>query len=84
MAELSRDLGDLVDGDRLYAPIEMAHIVGLEQSTIQWMCRTGRIEAIKMGTQWRIKRSEIARFIEEGPRRVESPTSDPGQSANNG
>lgn len=61
-------LGDLVEGDRLYAPVEMAHIVHYSQTTIQILCRKGGIKATKMGTQWRITRSEIARFIREGPR----------------
>jgi len=62
------DLEELLrGGDRLYAPIEMAHIVGYKRETIQLMCRQGQIEAHKMGSQWRISKAEISRFIKEGP-----------------
>ena len=67
---MSDDLGDLVGGDRLYSPVEMAFIVGYKPDTIQLMCRQGQVKAYKMGTMWRIKKSEISRFILEGPKKI--------------
>jgi excisionase family DNA binding protein len=57
--------------DRLYAPVELAHIVGLKQGTIQNQCRTGQIEARKVGRSWRITREEVKRYLDHGPRKVE-------------
>lgn len=57
--------------DRLYAPVEIAHIVGLSQDTIQMQCRTGQIEAHKVGRMWRVTKDEVKRYITEGPRKVE-------------
>lgn len=57
--------------DRLYAPVEIAHIVGLTQDTIQNQCRTGQIEARKVGRMWRVTKEEVQRYIKEGPRKVE-------------
>lgn len=53
--------------EKMFAPIEVAMILGYKQATVQEMCRTGRIKAKKMGSQWRIPESELRRFIEEGP-----------------
>lgn len=58
-------------GERMYAPIEVAHILDLTQPTIQSMCRDGRIKAVKHGTMWRIPKSEVARYIQHGPRSAE-------------
>lgn len=54
--------------ERMYAPIEMAHIVKLNKETIQRMCRDGRIKAGKQGSMWRISKTEVKRFIQYGPR----------------
>lgn len=60
---------EVLDGEeRMYAPIEMAHIVKLNKETIQRMCRDGRIKASKTGSMWRITKTEVKRFIQSGPR----------------
>lgn len=53
--------------ERMFAPVEVAAILGYQQATVQDMCRSGRIKARKIGTQWRIAESELRRFIDEGP-----------------
>lgn len=61
----------LVDaGERMYAPIEVAFILQLKTATVQIMCRDGRIEATKHGTMWRIAKSEVVRYLKDGPRDV--------------
>lgn len=61
----------VIDGnERMYAPVEMAHIVKLSVETVQGMCRDGRILAVKHGTMWRIPKTEVAHYITYGPREV--------------
>jgi excisionase family DNA binding protein len=62
--------------DRLYAPVEVAHIIGLTQGTIQNQCRTGQIEARKVGGGWRITKEEVKRYMDEGPRKVQNDQAD--------
>jgi excisionase family DNA binding protein len=62
--------------NRLYAPVEVAHIAGLKQGTIQNQCRTGQIEARKVGRGWRITREEVKRYLDYGPRKVEDEQAD--------
>lgn len=52
--------------ERLYAPNEMAHVVGLKTATIQLKCSNGKIVAQKIGTMWRITGAEIRRYLREG------------------
>ncbi len=61
----------LAANERMYAPVEVALILNLEAATVQGMCREGRIAATKHGTMWRISKSEVTRYIQEGPRIVE-------------
>ncbi len=68
-----KDASELLDaGERLYAPVEIAHILNLSPETVQRLCRTGRIEASKHGTQWRVAKKEVVRYIAHGPREVEN------------
>jgi excisionase family DNA binding protein len=53
--------------ERLYAPVEIAYILKLQVATIQELCRTKRMLAIKVNNQWRITKAEVKRYIEEGP-----------------
>lgn len=59
--------GLLSGRDRLYEPVEVAFILGLQQATVQRMCRDGRIAAIKPGKGWRISKAEVERYLNEGP-----------------
>lgn len=62
--------GLLERGDRLYAPVEVAYILNLQQATVQEKCRTGQINAQKIGTQWRITAAELRRYLADGPLEV--------------
>ena len=55
--------------DRLYAPVEFAHIVGLKTATVQRKCNQGAIVASKVGTMWRITGAEIRRYLREGDKK---------------
>lgn len=69
MALSEEEIDTIVDsGEHMYAPIEAALILGLQRATVQGMCRDGRIKAVKHGTMWRISKSEIKRYIQNGPR----------------
>lgn len=59
-----------ISEQRLYAPIEFAHIVGLKTPTILKKCREGKIVASKIGTMWRITGAEIRRYLKEGDFKV--------------
>lgn len=54
--------------DRYYQPVEVAHVLGLSQTTVQRLCRSGAIEAKKPGKSWLVTRKEILRYLDEGPR----------------
>lgn len=58
--------------DRFLAPIEVAHVLLLEQATVQQMCRDGKIKATKVNGHWRITASEVRRFVLHGPAAPES------------
>lgn len=45
---------------------QAAEKLGLAQGTIRRFIREGRIKAVKVGRDWRIKESEIERILEEG------------------
>jgi excisionase family DNA binding protein len=67
-ASTGPDPQDLLSGkDRLYEPVEVAFILGIQQTTVQRMCRDGRIAALKPGRGWRISKSEVERYLKEGP-----------------
>lgn len=57
--------------ERFYRPVEVAYILGIQQSTVQSLCREGKIEALKPGKSWLIAADEIRRYLKEGPRKDE-------------
>jgi excisionase family DNA binding protein len=61
--------GMLDKGERLYQPVEIAHILNLKTDTVREYCRDGRIEAKKIGKTWNVTRSEMKRYLKEGPRK---------------
>jgi len=76
-ASTGPDPQDLLSGkDRLYEPVEVGFILGLQQATVQRMCRDGRIAAIKPGKGWRISKAEVNRYLAEGPNKPRDNTSD--------
>ena len=71
------EVTDLLDAnERMYAPVEVGQILSLNAATIQGMCRDGRIKATKIGTMWRISKSEVTRYIQQGPRPIEETAND--------
>jgi len=46
---------------------DVATVVGYSTAWVSYLCKTGRVKAIKpVGGQWRIPESEYKRIIEEG------------------
>jgi excisionase family DNA binding protein len=64
-AQMNRRITDA----RLYAPNEVAFIIGLETATVQRKCSQGKIVATKVGTMWRITGAEISRYLREGEKK---------------
>lgn len=54
--------------DRLFQPVEVGYVLRVSTSTIQRLCREGKLEATRIGAGWRIRKSEIRRYLREGPR----------------
>jgi len=77
MSISQQEATDLLDAnERMYAPVEVGHILGLNSATVQGMCRDGRIKANKHATLWRISKSEVRRYIQHGPRSPEEIAND--------
>lgn len=77
MSISSEEAANLIDAnERMYAPVEVGHILNLNPATIQGMCRDGRIKAVKHGTMWRVSKSEVTRYIQYGPRSEEEIAKD--------
>ncbi len=47
----------------------VAREIGLRPTTIYQWCREGRLPAIKLGKEWRIRRTALDAFLEQGERR---------------
>ncbi|MDQ6907916.1 MAG: helix-turn-helix domain-containing protein, partial [Chloroflexota bacterium] len=48
---------------------EVARTLNLRPTTIYQWCREGRLPAIKLGKEWRIRRTALDAFLEQGERR---------------
>lgn len=48
---------------------EVARVLGLQPTTIYQWCREGRLPAMKLGKEWRIRRSALDAFLEQSERR---------------
>src|SRR5436305_7605628 len=48
---------------------EVARELGLQSTTIYQWCREGRLPAIKLGKEWRIRRAALDAFLEQNERR---------------
>jgi len=49
-----------------YSAKEVAKILDISYKTLTRLINTGRIKAIKIGTQYRITKQELERILEEG------------------
>lgn len=50
--------------ERLLTREEVCEILRISVPTFFRLCRSGRLPAAKVGSQWRLKPSVLARFIE--------------------
>ncbi len=56
-----------IEEGRYYTAKELSSKINYSIQWIAWMCRNGRIQAVKpFGAQWRIPRSEGDRIISQG------------------
>lgn len=57
-------------GDRQLLTVdEVAHELDLRATTIYQWCREGRLPALKLGKEWRIRRAALDAFLEQSERR---------------
>lgn len=75
---LERLITTIDDRDRLHdtesvSIDEAARELGLRPATVRAMCRSGAIRASKHSKSWRIKESEIRRYVEQGNYNSQSP-----------
>ena len=49
---------------------EVARYLDLRATTIYQWCREGRLPALKLGKEWRIRRSTLEMFLVQSERRV--------------
>ena len=53
-----------------YPPVgtveDVAHVLSLPHTSVRQLCRAGQLEAFKVGKLWRITRSALVNFIENG------------------
>ena len=50
----------------VYTPQELADMLKIDLRTVYIKMRTGKIQAIKIGSNWRIKDTEVNRILSEG------------------
>jgi len=57
---------DRIEESRLYRTGEIAELVGVtRQAVVHWI-KKGWVEAIRVGRHYRVKGSELKRFLNEG------------------
>ena len=64
--------------DEYLTPDEVAEMLHMNRTTVQWWCRDGRIPATKIGSRWRIPLSAITgmKEPEEPPPRADKSISE--------
>lgn len=50
---------------KIYKVDEVAQILGVQPRTVRTMCRDHRIQAFKIGYEWRIPENSLNEFIEK-------------------
>ncbi len=50
---------------KLYSTTEMAEVVGVSSAYLRRLLSQGRIEGVKVGSNWAVSREEVRRFIED-------------------
>ncbi len=51
--------------EKFYSPKEVAEILGITQRTMQEWLRKRKIKGTKLGKLWRVKESELQKFIKK-------------------
>lgn len=62
MSWISR-LNELYPGKAIFKPQEVAELFAISESTVKNMCFTLEIDAVKVGSQWRICRADLVKYI---------------------
>ena len=57
-------MGESNGFERMLTPKEVCQALAISFSTFLRLARSGRLPATKIGTQWRVKPSILARYIE--------------------
>lgn len=52
--------------EKLYTPDEVADVLKIKSSTVKQWLRAGTLSGIKVSRSWRVKESDLKRFIEKG------------------
>jgi excisionase family DNA binding protein len=51
--------------EKLYSPEEVAEYLGLSPITIRHYLRTGTMQGVQVGHQWRVKESALEAYVAE-------------------
>ena len=51
-----------------YTTQEVAHLLKVDQTTVQGWIRDGLLRGVRFGRLWRVRHGDLAAFGEEGPR----------------
>jgi excisionase family DNA binding protein len=57
------EVKDMEQVERMYSVNEVAEILHVSFRTIYRLMKVGKIQAVRVGRQWRIPRSEIEKYI---------------------
>lgn len=51
--------------EKYYSPDEIARKLSVSGGTVREWLRTGQLQGVKLGRLWRIRESELRRFLKE-------------------
>lgn len=52
-------------GDKILGVEELAEFFGMSEQTIWRWCKSGKLPAFKIGSQWKIRQSDLNRVINQ-------------------
>lgn len=56
-------------GEVLYTVTDVARILQMNDQTVRRYCREGTLEAVKVGTHWRVPASALSKMVNDQPAR---------------
>ena len=65
MVQISLERGDDSVADKLLSTKQDADMLGLHEETIRQYIKRGELLAIRLGKEYRIRESEVERFLQE-------------------